>query len=588
VSLRGVLQIPRPSEHRLSIMIFELIRKQKWNFRTEVLAGATVTLAMIPEAVAFAFVAGVDPLLGLYASFFLGLITAIFGGRPGMISGAAGATAVATISVILIWGLEYLFAAVILAGVIQILVGLFKMGRFIRLLPHSVMLGFVNGLAIVIGWAQFNQFKTNERIVYDSEKGFMQIGDWMSLGSSEAITMAGVIIGTMLICQFLPKFTRAVPAPLVAIVLGALAVAFIPGLNTKTVADVVETQRELQREKAVKIEKFKEAQDTLLVSEVDAKGEEIAASTLTHEEMGEIRQGLKAELPSFHIPEIAWSNMDGLSAIFFLALAIASIGLVESLMTLSLIDELTETRGSTNRECVALGGANVVTGLFGGIGGCAMIGQSMVNINSGGRGRLSGVAAAVILLSFILFAPGLIEMIPIGSLIGVMFMVVIATFAWSSLRMAGKVPASDLWVIFAVSVITVISHNLALAVGIGIIISALVYCWERSHELKLELFEEDENSRTYKVRGPIFFGSIQEFKDLFHPADDPDHVYLNFRRSKVCDHSAIEAIHSMSEKYRVLGKKLHLINLDASCSKILTKAGDLVEGEFYGKISGGH
>jgi len=571
--------------------MFKLIYRkygQGIRWKDEVLAGATVTLAMIPEAVAFAFVAGVDPLLGLYASFFLGLITAIFGGRPGMISGAAGATAVATISVILLWGLEYLFAAVILAGVIQILVGLFKMGRFIRLLPHSVMLGFVNGLAIVIGWAQFNQFKTNERIVYEPGQGFMQIGDWMSLGSSEAITMAAVIIGTMLICHFLPKFTRAVPAPLVAIVLGTLLVAFIPALNTKTVADVVETQRELQREKAVKIEKFKEGQESILLSEVDAKGQEIAEITLSKEEMGPIREGLKADLPTFHIPEISWSNSDGLSAIFFLALAIASIGLVESLMTLSLIDELTETRGSSNRECVALGGANVVTGLFGGIGGCAMIGQSMVNINSGGRGRLSGISAAVILLAFILFAPGAIEMIPIGCLIGVMFMVVIATFAWSSLRMVGKVPKTDLWVIFAVSVITVISHNLALAVGIGIIISALAYCWERSQELVLELFEESENSRTYKVRGPIFFGSIQQFKDLFNPAEDPENVYLNFRRSKVCDHSAIEAIHGISEKYRALGKKLHLINLDPSCSHILNKAGDLVEGEYYGKVSGGH
>lgn len=571
--------------------MFKLIYRkygQGIRWKDEVLAGATVTLAMIPEAVAFAFVAGVDPLLGLYASFFLGLITAIFGGRPGMISGAAGATAVATISVIAIWGLEYLFASVILAGAIQILVGLFKMGRFIRLLPHSVMLGFVNGLAIVIGWAQFNQFKTNERIVYEPGFGFSQVGDWMSLGSSEAITMAGVIIGTMLVCHLLPKFTRAVPAPLVAIVLGTLAVAFIPQLNTKTVADVVETQRELQREKAVKIAKFEAAKENLLVNEVDETGEAIAKSTLTDEEMGEIRQGLKAELPTFHIPEIAWSNSAGLSAIFFLALAIASIGLVESLMTLSLIDELTETRGSSNKECVALGGANVVTGLFGGIGGCAMIGQSMVNINSGGRGRLSGISAAVILLGFILFAPGLIEMIPIGCLIGVMFMVVIATFAWSSLRMVGKVPATDLWVILSVSVITVISHNLALAVGIGIIISALAYCWERSQELKLEIFEEGEDSRTYKVRGPIFFGSITEFKDLFNPAEDPKNVYLNFRRSKVCDHSAIEAIHGMSEKYRALGKKLHLVNLDPACSRILTKAGDLVEGEYYGKVSGGH
>ena len=283
-----------------------------------------------------------------------------------------------------------------------------------------------------------------------------------------------------------------------------------------------------------------------------------------------------------------WNNYEALSAVFFLGLAVASIGLVESLMTLSLIDELTETRGSSNKECVALGGANIVTGFFGGIGGCAMIGQSMVNINSGGRGRLSGIVAALCILGFILFAPGLIEMIPIGCLIGVMFMVVIATFAWSSLRLVGKVPQTDIWVIFAVSAITVISHNLAVAVAIGIVISTLAYAWERSKEIKLELFDEGPGSRTYKVRGMLFFGSVQQFKELFDPANDPENVYLNFRRSKVCDHSAIEAIHSMSEKYRSLGKKLHLINLDPSCAKVLTKAGDLVEDQYFATVGSSH
>ena len=257
-------------------------------------------------------------------------------------------------------------------------------------------------------------------------------------------------------------------------------------------------------------------------------------------------------------------------------------------MTLSLIDELTETRGSTRRECVGQGFANIVTGFFGGMGGCAMIGQSMININSGGRGRLSGISAAVLLLGFIMFAPKLIEMIPMGCLIGVMFMVVIATFEWSSFRLIGKVPATDLWVIFVVSMVTVFFHNLALAVGIGIVISTITYAWERSKDIELELFEDNDNERHYKLRGTLFFGSIQQFKDLFQPAEDPDDVYVSFRRSKVCDHSAIEAIHSVSEKYRSLGKRLHLAHLEVGCSKVLEKAGDLVETQYYAKVSGGH
>lgn len=495
--------------------------------------------------------------------------------------------AVVMTSVVILFGVQYLFAAVIIAGLFQILAGAFKLGRFIRILPHPVMLGFVNGLAIVIGLAQFGQFETNQHVVYDAAKGFVTKGDWLSLTSSPMLIMLGLIVLTMLISHFLPKLTRAVPAPLVAIVTGTLLVQLTP-LESKTVADVVNEQRVLQREKEIKTAEFAELKDGLVVAKVQEAAEEIAAREVSEEELGEIPQGLKAGLPEFNVPEIDFGNSAAMKAIVLLGLTLASIGLVESLMTLSLIDELTETRGSSTRECFGQGIANVVTGLFGGMGGCAMIGQSMINISSGGRGRLSGITAAVLLLGFIIFTPQFIEMIPIASLIGVMFMVVIATFEWSSLRLIGKVPSTDLWVIFAVSAITVFFHNLALAVGVGIVMSALHYAWERSKEIKLELFEEKKGERHYKLRGPVFFGSIQQFKELFQPAEDPVDVYVSFRRSKVCDHSAIQAIHAVSEKYRLLGKRLHLTHLDPACSKVLLKAGDIVEQQYYSKVASGH
>ena len=570
--------------------MFKLIYRkygQGIRWKDDILSGLTVALALVPEAVAFAFVAGVDPLVGLYAAFFVGLITSAIGGRPGMISGATGAMAVVMTSVVILFGIQYLFAAVIIAGIFQILAGVFKMGRFIRILPHPVMLGFVNGLAIVIGLAQFGQFKTNEKVVYDAAQGFVVNGDWLPLTSAPMLIMAGLILLTMAISHFLPKLTRAIPAPLVAIVVATCLVQFT-SIESKTVADVVNTQRALQEEKAVKTAEFAGVRDSLIVGEVQARADAIAARPITAEELGEIPQGLKAGLPQFNIPAIDFQNSDAIKAIIFLGLTLASIGLVESLMTLSLIDELTETRGSSNRECIGQGTANIVTGFFGGMGGCAMIGQSMININSGGRGRLSGISAAVLLLGFIMFAPQYIEMIPIAALIGVMFMVVIATFEWSSLRLIGKVPATDLWVIFAVSAITVFFHNLALAVGVGIVISALTYAWQRAKEMKLDIHEEKEGERHYKLRGPLFFGSIQQFKELFDPANDPDDIYVSFRRSKVCDHSAIEAIHSVSEKYRTKGKRLHLTHLDPACSKVLSKAGDLVEKEYFASTPSGH
>ena len=571
--------------------MFKLIYRKygkgiRW--KDDLLSGLTVALALVPEAVAFAFVAGVDPLVGLYAAFFVGLITSAIGGRPGMISGATGAMAVVMTSVVILFGIQYLFAAVIVAGLFQLLAGVFKMGRFIRILPHPVMLGFVNGLAIVIGLAQFGQFKTDHKVVYDSAQGFISKGEWLGLTSAPMLTLAGLIILTMAISHFLPKLTRAVPAPLVGIVVATLLVQFTT-LDSKTVADVVNEQRTLQREKEVKTEEFAKIKDGLIVGEVQKSADAIAAREVSPEELGEIQQGLKAGLPTFQIPAIDFGNGNAIKAILFLGLTLASIGLVESLMTLSLIDELTETRGSSTRECLGQGTANIVTGLFGGMGGCAMIGQSMININSGGRGRLSGISAAVLLLAFIMFAPQYIEMIPIAALIGVMFMVVIATFEWSSLRLIGKVPATDLWVIFAVSAITVFFHNLALAVGVGIVISALTYAWQRSKEMQLEMHEEiPGKERRYKLRGQVFFGSIQQFKELFDPASDPDDVYVSFRRSKVCDHSAIEAIHAVSEKYRALGKRLHLTHLDPGCSAVLLKAGDIVENQYFASVSSGH
>ena len=579
--------------------MFQLIYRKygrgiRW--KDDLLAGLTVALALVPEAVAFAFVAGVDPLVGLYAAFLVGLITASIGGRPGMISGATGAMAVAMTALVTLYGLQYLLAAVILAGVIQILTGILKLGRFIRILPHPVMLGFVNGLAIVIGLAQFGQFKTNHRVVYEKADGhggggFQVAGDWFGWGSSELWIMIGMLVATMLIIQLLPKLTRAVPAPLVAIVIGTLAVSLTP-LTTTTVGDVLEKQRVLQAERELKRSQFAEIEPDLVVREVHARGQALAAVELTRGEIEaglgrRIPEGLKAGLPEIRVPKIDWKDSEALKMVLFLAVTLASIGLIESLMTLSLIDELTETRGRTPRECVGQGVGNVVTGLFGGMGGCAMIGQSMININSGGRGRLSGISAACFLFGFILFAPKLIEVIPIASLVGVMFMVVVATFEWSSLRLFGKVPLADIVVIVLVSGVTVLMHNLALGVIVGIAASALIYAWEHAKGLRLHLRKSSDRKRTYEVDGPLFFGSIQEFKELFTPAEDPEDVYLSFANSKVCDHSAIEAIHSMSEKYRRAGKRLHLHDLAPDCSKLLSKAGDLVEGQYFGKVGGG-
>ncbi|OMH38109.1 SulP family inorganic anion transporter [Motiliproteus sp. MSK22-1] len=491
--------------------MFQLAVKTTRNLKSDVLSGLTVALALVPEAVAFAFVAGVEPLVGLYAAFMVGLITACIGGRPGMISGATGALAVVMVSLVADHGVQYLFATVILMGILQIMAGVLRLGKFIRMVPHPVMLGFVNGLAIVIFLAQLSQFK------FVDGQGNLQ---WMS-GSSLYILL-GLIALTMAIIHFLPKFTRAIPSSLAAILFVSLLVAFA-GLDTKTVGEVA---------------------------------------------------SIAGGLPSFSIPSVPL-NLETLIIIFPYAIILAAIGLIESLLTLTLIDEITNTRGRGNKECIGQGAANIATGFFGGMGGCAMIGQSMININSGGRGRASGITAALCLLAFILFTSSLIEQIPIAALVGVMFMVVFGTFEWSSFRIIRKIPKADAFVLVLVSGVTV-ATDLAIAVVVGVIVSALVFAWQHAKHIRVVTSQEGE-SKIYRLHGPIFFGSVNNFLGLFDPKNDPDDVVIEFQYSRVSDHSGLEAIDTLAERYIAAGKTLHLRHLSPECRQLLRKAGDLVE-----------
>ena len=477
--------------------------------KNDLLSGLTVSLALVPEAVAFSFVAGVDPLVGMYAAFMVGLITAIFG-RPGMISGATGAMAVVMVALVAQHGVQYLFAAVILAGLLQGLAGLLKLGRFIRIVPHPVMLGFVNGLAIVIFLAQLNQFKV---------PGVDGALTWLT-GTSMA-TMCALVALTMAIVYFLPKLTKAVPSSLVAIV-GVSALAIFFGLDARTVGDVA---------------------------------------------------SVSGGWPSFAIPSVPFT-METFQIILPYSVILAAVGLIESLLTLSLIDEMTNTRGHASRECLAQGAANVVTGFIGGMGGCAMIGQSMINISSGGRGRLSGITAAVALLMIILFASRWIEMIPLAALTGVMFMVVIGTFEWSSFRIIRRIPAMDAFVIVLVSAVTVFT-DLAVAVLVGVVVSALHFAWTHASNLHIQV-ERRDDQKLYQVHGSLFFASVTEFLDIFDASRDPDLVIVDFKNSKVCDHSGLEAIDTLAGRYRKLGKELQLHNLSADCQRILERAGHVV------------
>ncbi|PCI61819.1 MAG: sodium-independent anion transporter [Gammaproteobacteria bacterium] len=501
--------------------MFEIHASKVTSLKNDVLSGLTVSLALIPEAVAFAFVAGVEPLVGLYAAFMVGLITAIFGGRPGMISGATGAMAVVMVSLVAIYGVEYLFATVVLTGILQIFAGIFKLGKFIRLVPHPVMLGFVNGLAIVIFLAQLAQFKVT------NDQGVLV---WMQ--NSQMMIMLGLIALTMAIIHFLPKLTKAVPSSLVAIIVVTVLVQSL-GLDARTVVDFVRD--------------------------------------MTNDPAASIAGGL----PMFSIPQVPF-NLETLIIILPFAGILAAIGLIESLLTLTLIDELTGTRGRGNKECIAQGAANTVTGFFGGMGGCAMIGQSMINVNSGGRGRASGITAALGLLGFILFGSTLIEQIPLAALVGVMFIVVIGTFEWSSFRILSKIPKADAFVIFLVSAVTV-ATDLAIAVVVGVIVSALVFAWEHAKHVSVNRKIRENGDIVYEVNGPLFFGSVSNFIEQFDVENDGDEVFINFKNSRVADHSAIEAIDTLAERYVSRGKKLHLKYLTKECRQLLKKAGDLVE-----------
>lgn len=502
-------------------------------WRIEILSGLTVALALVPEAVAFAFVAGVHPLVGLYAAFIVGLITACIGGRPGMISGATGALAVVMVALVAANGVEYLFATVILMGLLQIAAGVFKLGKFIRLVPHPVMLGFVNGLAIVIFLAQMSQFQVPGSA--ESAGHGIANGQWLT-GFPLAV-MLGLTVLTMGIIWATPKVTSLIPAPLAGIGIVALIVIGF-GIDVPRVGDLA---------------------------------------------------SIKGGLPPFHIPFsfggdggvglygglLAPLNLETLIIILPYALILAAIGLIESLLTLNLVGEIVNKRGGASQECVAQGVANTVTGFFGGMGGCAMIGQSMINVKSGGRTRVAGIAAALFLLAFILVASPLIEQIPLAALVGVMFMVVIGTFAWNSFNIMRRVPRLDAFVIVLVTITTVM-YDLAIAVVVGVIVSALAYAWQNARRIHAEVEIMEDGTKVYKVEGPLFFGSAEGFSELFTPRDDPDEVIIDFARSRVADQSALQAIEAIAGKYEAEGKSVHLRHLSRDCHELLTKAGQLM------------
>jgi len=487
--------------------LFDL--KQKVNYRTEVLSGITVALALVPEAVAFALIAGLSPLTGLYAAFMMGLVTSVLGGRPGMISGATGAIAVVLVALAKSHGVEYIFATVILAGIIQVSAGFLRLGKLMRLVPQPVIFGFVNGLAVIIFSSQLVQFKDNA-------------GNWLS--GDPLYTILGLVLLTMLIIWGLPKISKAIPASLIAILsIFGIVVAF--GIDTKTVGDIA---------------------------------------------------SIEGGFPPFHLPSIPFS-MDTLLLILPYAAIVAGVGLIESLLTLNIIDEITETRGRGNKEAVAQGLGNILSGLFSGMGGCAMIGQSLINISSGARARLSGIVASIMLLIFIMYGASIIEMLPIAALTGLMIMVSIGTFEWASLRTFNRMPKSDIFVMLVVTLVTAVLHNLALAVIIGVIISALVFAWDNAKRIRARKHTDENGVKHYEIYGPLFFGSTSVFSEKFDVLNDPEEVIIDFAESRVVDMSAIEALNKLTERYLKVGKKIHLKHLSEDCIKLLKDAEQIID-----------
>ncbi len=482
---------------------------QKVNYRTEILSGLTVALALVPEAIAFAFIAGLSPLTGLYAAFVMGLVTSILGGRPGMISGATGAVAVVIVSLAQQYGVEYVFATVVLAGILQLLAGVLRLGKLMRLVPHPVIFGFVNGLAIIIFMSQLDQFKTVD-------------GAWLS--GSTLLIFLGLVVLTMLIIWGLPRLTKVVPASLAAILV-VFGIVFFLGLDTRTIGDIASIQ---------------------------------------------------GTFPPFHIPDLPYT-WETLQIIFPFAAIVAGVGLIESLLTLNIVDEITETRGRGNKEAVAQGTANILSGFFSGMGGCAMIGQSLINTSNGARARLSGIVAALMLLVFIMFGSNLIEKVPMAALTGLMIMVALGTFEWASLKTFRRMPKSDVLVMVLVTLVTVFLHNLALAVLVGVIISALVFAWDNAKRIRARKYTDEHGVKHYEIYGPLFFGSTTLFAEKFDVLNDPDEVIIDFAESRLVDMSAIEAVNKITERYRKVGKKLHLKHLSKDCQRLLANADDIIE-----------
>lgn len=489
--------------------LFDL--SQKVNYRTEVLAGLTVAMTMIPESLSFAIMAGFPPLVGLYGAFIMGLVTAIFGGRPGLISGGAGATVIVLIALMNSHGLEFVFGAVALAGVIQILVGLLKLGKFIRLVPQPVMFGFVNGLAIVIFMAQIEQFK---QVVN---------GDTQWITGTPFLIMAGLVLLTIAIVVLLPKITKVIPSSLVAIIV-VFGIVMIFNIDTKQVQDIA---------------------------------------------------SVSGSLPPFHIPNFPFT-FETLQIIAPYALIMAAVGLTEGLLTLNLVDEITGTKGNSNRECLAQGGANILNGFFFGMGGCPMIAQTLVNLSAGSRARLSGIVAALTILLIILVGAPVIEKLPMAALTGVMIMVAVGTFEWTSLRIFNRMPKADIFVMLVVMLITVLLHNLALAVLIGIIISALVFAWDSAKRIRAKKYVDEKGVKHYEIYGPLFFGSVTAFSEKFDVSTDPNEVVIDFADSRVVDMSAIEALNALTNRYHNAGKKIYLKHLSQDCITLLKNADSIV------------
>jgi len=483
---------------------------QSVDYKKEVLAGLTVAMTMIPESLSFAILAGFPPLMGLYAAFIMGLVTAVFGGRPGLISGGAGATVIVLIALMKSNGLEYVFAAVALAGAIQILVGLFKLGKFIRLVPQPVMFGFVNGLAVVIFMSQINQFK-----IQGTET-------WLA-GSPLYIMLALVGLTIAIVIGF-PKITKAVPASLVAIIIVFVLVAGL-GIHTKTVSDIA---------------------------------------------------SVAGGFPPFHIPEIPF-NLETLKVVFPYALIMACVGLTEGLLTLNLVDEITATKGNGNRECIAQGSANILNGFFFGMGGCPMIAQTLVNLSAGSRARLSGIIASITILLIVLFGAPIIGKLPMAALVGVMIMVAIGTFEWASFKVITKMPKHDIFVGILVAVITVMLHNLALAVLIGVIISALVFAWESAKRIRAKKYVDESGVKHYEIFGPLFFGSTATFAEKFDVLNDPEQIIIDFKESRINDMSAIDAVNKITERYAALNKTVRLRHLSSDCKELLQNASGIIE-----------